>query len=133
MKLRMDTTDGLMYAKDILSTRQSNELVYHPTFPSPRENARQRLITRFEEIRENIEQQMSFFNNSVLPEINKFLNKWEPDKVIMVQGILPIKKAMMVSVLSFKVKWKHESTLSANFSFIHYIIEVPEHLLSTFL
>ncbi|KAG5444380.1 hypothetical protein CSKR_103003 [Clonorchis sinensis] len=83
--VRIDISDGMLYPKSHYRFSDPATPI-HPVFPAPNENIRQRLLTRHEEMMENIEKQTEFYHNHVRPQIDAFLKEYGPECVIPIDG-----------------------------------------------
>ncbi|KAA3673151.1 adenylate/nucleoside-diphosphate kinase [Paragonimus westermani] len=87
-QIRIDLADGTLYPKEKVAGF-SGAVQMHPAFPTPNENIRQRLITRHEELLENIINQSQFYNTNVRPHIDEFLKQYDSHHIIVVDGRKP--------------------------------------------
>ncbi|KER32086.1 hypothetical protein T265_01857 [Opisthorchis viverrini] len=86
--VRIDISDGMLYPKTHYRFSDPATPI-HPVFPAPNENIRQRLLTRHEEMMENIEKQTEFYFNHVRPQIDAFLKEYNPECIIPIDGRVP--------------------------------------------
>ncbi|KAF8561441.1 hypothetical protein P879_10278 [Paragonimus westermani] len=87
-QIRIDLADGTLYPKEKI-VGFSGAVQMHPAFPTPNENIRQRLITRHEELLENIINQSQFYNTNIRPQIDEFLKQYDSNHIIVVDGRKP--------------------------------------------
>jgi adenylate kinase family enzyme len=84
--MRIDLADGALYGGERALRLKPGA---HPTFPAANAKMRQRLITRYEELVENVELQDQFYRDYVRPHIDKFVRQLNQDAVICLDGTLP--------------------------------------------
>ena len=86
--VRVDLGDGALYSNQRVFRTEviDNSYTIHPRFPTTNVEVGDRLITRYEELMENMQKQTEFYNNCVQPEIEKFLQQLSPSSLITVNG-----------------------------------------------
>ncbi|KAF5395927.1 hypothetical protein PHET_11510 [Paragonimus heterotremus] len=85
-QIRIDLADGMLYPKEKV-VGFSGSVQMHAAFPTPNESIRQRLITRHEELLENIISQSQFYNTNIRPHIDEFLKQYDSSHIIVVDGM----------------------------------------------
>ncbi|VDP69264.1 unnamed protein product [Echinostoma caproni] len=83
--MRMDIADGALYASNVTADTRSGSQA-HPRFPTPTAKQPERLITRYEELTENVNLQNRFYQDYVQPQIAEFIQQYPKEFVITVDG-----------------------------------------------
>ncbi|CAL8073381.1 unnamed protein product [Calicophoron daubneyi] len=83
---RIDVNDGTLYRKCSHDCTKTPHTVRHPDFPELDQEVRERLITRHEELAENLDKHFQFYHAHMSPAINEFLKKHDASKVIDLDG-----------------------------------------------
>lgn len=107
---RIDVTDGTLY-----TTRMFGQVGHHPgrpgglctrhaDFPALDEVTRNRLITRTEELPENLDRHFQFYNANVLPQVRQFAANHDPSKVVRIDGEQSSSAMLNVSFTSFRLE-----------------------------
>ncbi|TPP60597.1 hypothetical protein FGIG_10774 [Fasciola gigantica] len=90
--VRIDVADGTLYTSRMFGHvghhpgQPRGSCVRHADFPDPDETTRNRLITRHEELPENLDRHFQFYNANIAPQLRQFVASHDPSKVVTLDG-----------------------------------------------
>ncbi|KAF8561444.1 hypothetical protein P879_10380 [Paragonimus westermani] len=105
--IRIDVADGTLYTipfnehKTVHPGKPYGRVVRHPDFPDIDEETKSRLITRHEELPENLDKHFPFYRLHVEPRVQNFINVHDPCKIIVLDGEVPPTK--LLNTLLYKL------------------------------
>ncbi|KAF5397584.1 hypothetical protein PHET_09499, partial [Paragonimus heterotremus] len=105
--IRIDVADGTLYTsqlnghKTVHPGKPYGRVVRHPDFPDIDEETKKRLITRHEELPENLDKHFPFYRLHVEPRVQHFIGAHDPSKIIVLDGeVTPTK---LLNTLLYKL------------------------------
>lgn len=99
--IRIDVADGTLYSRpnyDHSSLATANgRRTRHPDFPTIDEHTKNRLLTRHEELDENLDRHFEFYTNKMEGPLREFIASHDPSKIVRVRGDLSPSQLLEVS------------------------------------